>query len=126
MKVLFLVLITVSSAHAEMPKPQPQLWPNNHEYIIELNGKETAMMIYRRVGDYGQLYEVMLPRKTMLIGGKYTYCYLYSNTSVFLDMAKTKVIKEIYAEDKNPAFDFVDPESTPNAIRYFRWKAGVQ
>ena len=126
MKVLFLVLITVSSAHAEMPKPQPQLWPNNHEYIIELNGKETAMMIYRRVGDYGQLYEVMLPRKTMLIGGKYTYCYLYSNTSVFLDMAKTKVIKEIYAEDKNPAFDFVDPESTPNAIRYFRWKAGVE
>lgn len=113
-------------AHAEMPKPEPQLWPNNHEYIVELNGKETAIMIYRRVGGYGQLYEVMLPRKTMLIGGKYTYCYLYSNTSVFLDMSKTKVIKEIYAEDQNPALDFVDPESTPNAIRYFRWKAGVE
>jgi hypothetical protein len=126
MKALFLVLIAVSAAYAEMPKPEPQLWPNNHEYIIELNGKETAIMIYRRVGDYGQLYEVMLPRKTMLIGGKYTYCYLYSKTSVFLDMSKTKVIKEIYAEDQNPALDFVDPESTPNAIRYFRWKAGVQ
>ena len=123
----FLALLMLAGvAHAEMPKPQPQLWPNNHEYIVELNGKETAIMIYRRVGDYGQLYEAMLPRKTMLIGGKYTYCYLYGDTSVFLDMSKTKVIKEIYAEDKNPVFDFVDPESTPNAIRYFRWKAGVE
>ena len=121
-----LILLLTGVAHAEMPKPEPQLWPNNHEYIIDYKGKETPIMIYRRVGNYGQVYETRLPIKTMLLGGKYTYYYTYGDAPLFLDMSKTKVIKEIYAEDKNPALDFVDPETTPNAIRYYRWKAGVQ
>jgi hypothetical protein len=121
MKALFLVLIAVSAAHAEMPKPEPQLWPNNHEYIIELNGKRTPILIYRRVGDYGQVYEARLPERIMM-----NDICLYGNKTTYLDMSKTKVIKEIFAEDKNPALDFVDPETTPNAIRYYRWKAGAQ
>jgi hypothetical protein len=51
---------------------------------------------------------------------------LYGDKTTYLDMNKTKVIKEIFPEDKNPALDFVDPETTPNAIRYYRMKAGVE
>ena len=121
MKALFLVLIAVSAAYAEMPKPEPQLWPNNHEYIVELNGKRTPILIYRRVGNHRQVYEVRLPRKIFM-----NDICLYGDATTYLDMSKTKVIKEIFPEDKNPALDFVDPETTPNAIRYYRWKAGVE
>ena len=121
MKALFLVLIAVSAAYAEMPKPEPQLWPNNHEYIVELNGKRTPILIYRRVGNYRQVYEVRLARKIFM-----NDICLYGDKTTYLDMNKTKVIKEIFPEDKNPALDFVDPETTPNAIRYYRMKAGVE
>jgi len=122
----FLLMLSLAGvAHAEMPKPQPQLWPNNHEYVIELNGQETAMKIYRRVGNYGQVYEARLPSKKMEVEG-YEPWYLYGDKTLFLDMTKTKIIREIHAKHKNPQMDFVDPETTPNAIRYYRWKAGVE
>jgi len=116
-----LILMLAGVAHAEMPKSEPQLWPNNHEYIAELNGKRTPILIYRRVGNYRQVYEVRLPRKIFM-----NDICLYEDKTTYLDMNKTKVIKEIFPEDKNPALDFVDPETTPNAIRYYQWKAGVE
>ena len=121
MRSLLFLFMTGLVAHAEMPKPEPQLWPNNHEYIVELNGKRTPILIYRRVGNHRQVYEVRLPRKIFM-----NDICLYGDATTYLDMSKTKVIKEIFPEDKNPALDFVDPETTPNAIRYYRMKAGVE
>jgi hypothetical protein len=120
-----LILLLAGVAHAEMPKPQPQKWPNNHEYIVELNGKETAIMIYRRVGTYGQLYEVRSPRMTNIITGYDPY-YLYDFKPMFVDLSKTKIIREIHAKSKNPEFDFVDPDTTPKKIQFYRMKAGVE
>ena len=58
MKKILLALILAGSAQAAPLGSSPQEYFHGHEYMVTIDGKKKAVRVYRRVGTYGQLYEV--------------------------------------------------------------------
>lgn len=117
MKKLLLALLTAGVAHAEMPKPEPQLYLNTHEYLVLINGKEVPIEVYRRIGKSGQIYEVHTFKRCGLIGGggDGRIFYYYSDRNIILDFNQTKVIREIHANQLCSKRDgYADPEEPIN------------
>jgi len=104
MRALSLVLMTGLVVHAEMPKPEPALYKNRHQYIIMVDNKRLHVDVIRRVGTYGQVYQVYKTlRNSMLLD--------YDNPLI-IDFNAITVVQEWNPEFR-PKIDPADPEESP-------------
>jgi len=105
-------------------KTSPQEYFHGHQYILTINGTKKAVMVYRRVGTYGQLYEVEMESKCYgplrVNNGFLRGCYLYGR-------ARGGIVTEIYDFTKTDPVEFnanndfpfpkdYDPEKAPGRI----------
>ena len=125
MNKILLALILAGSAQAAEMKTSPQEYFSGHEYLLTIDGKKKAVQVYRRVGTYGQLYEVEVERECVhpvrVCGARKLLLGLY-----FYGRQRGGVLTELYDFTKADPVEFnidkprppkgFDPEQTPRRI----------
>ena len=124
MNQILLALILAGSAQAAEMKTSPQEYFYGHEYILTINGKKKAVMVYRRVGTCGQLYEVEVERECYgplrvyngFLRGSYLYGRVRGGTVTEIhDFTKADPL-EFNANNDFPFPKDYDPEKAPRRI----------
>ena len=132
MNKILLALILAGSAQAAPLGSSPQEYFHGHEYMITINGTKKAVRVYRRVGTYGQLYEVEIEREGVCYGplgvvnGFLRGCYLYGRwhggtVTELCDFTKVDPV-EFNANNDFPFPKDYDPEKAPRRIQQNRMK----